>query len=171
MSGYEQGHIFSDPLNPRYVYSHGWGHVIVRFDHVTGQSGPVYTPKAEDRFGPRPGMDLSRKDPRWMFVGAQYVLASNDRITWKSISPDLTARSDQVGGDRATGTIVALVASPLDIDILWAGTSNGLIHVTRDGGTTWTNVSPPRLSAESTLTLWSMEASPHDAGIAYAGGD
>ncbi len=167
VSGYEQGHIFSDPLDPRYVYSHGGGHVIVRFDRVTGQSGPVYTPSAEDRFGPRPGMDLSRKDPRWMFVGAQYVLASNDRVTWKQISPDLTARPDQPGG-RAEGTIVALVASPLDVDLLWAGTSNGLIHVTRDAGATWTNVSPPRLAAESTLTLWSMEASSHDAGTAYA---
>jgi len=168
IGGYEQGHIFSDPLNPRYVYSHGGGHVIVRFDRVTGQSGPVFTPRPEDRFGPRPGMDLSRVDPRWMFVGSQYVLASDDRVTWKQISPDLAARPDQTGG-RAAGFIVALNASPLDLDIIWAGTSNGLIHVTRDAGATWTNVSPPRLSAESTLVLWSMEASAHDPGTAYAG--
>lgn len=170
VSGYEQGHIFADPLNPRYVYSHGNGHAIVRFDRETGQSGPVYTPASQDRFGPRPGMDLSLKDPRWMFVGAQYVLASSDRVTWTRISPDLTAREDRsgAGGRPGTGTIVALAASPLDLNVLWAGTSNGLVHVTRDRGTTWTNVSPPRLAAEPTLTLWSMEASHRDAAVAYA---
>lgn len=168
ISGYEQGHIFADPLDPRYVYSHGGGHVIVKFDRVTGQSGPVFTPAADDRFGPRPGMDMSMKDSRWMFVGSQFVYASSDRVTWNRISPDLTVRADQAGTPRASGTIVALVASPLDLNVLWAGTSNGLVHLTRDGGKTWTNVSPPRLSAESTLVLWSMEASTHDAGVAYA---
>jgi hypothetical protein len=164
VSGYEQGHIFSDPLNPRYVYSHGGGHVIIRFDRVTGQSGPVFTPAPDDRFGPRPGMDLSKKDPHWMFVGSQYVAASNDRMTWNRISPDLTVRTDRPG----TGTIVALAASPLDLNVLWAGTSNGLIHVTRDLGKTWTTVSPPRLAAESTLVLWSMEASSQEPAVAYA---
>ena len=174
VSGYEQGHIFADPFNPRFVYSHGGGHVIVRFDRETGQSGPVYTPRAQDRFGPRPGMEMSPKDPHWMFIGAQYVLASNDRVTWKQISPDLTVRADQPApasapsGGAGGGTIVALAPSALDLNLLWAGTSNGLVHVTRDRGKTWTNVSPPRLSAESTLTLWSLEASSHDAGVAYA---
>jgi photosystem II stability/assembly factor-like uncharacterized protein len=179
VSGYEQGHIFADPFDPRYVYSHGDGHAIVRFDRETGQSGPVYTPSAEDRFAPRPGMALSPKDPHWMFVGAQYVLASNDRVTWKRISPDLTVRPEAggasqaapaqpAGGRPAAGTIVALAPSALDVNLLWAGTSNGLVHVTRDGGKTWVNVSPPRLASEATLTLWSLEASPHDAGVAYA---
>jgi photosystem II stability/assembly factor-like uncharacterized protein len=168
ISGYEQGHIFTDPLNPRYVYSHGGGHVIVRFDRVTGQSGPVFTPARDDRFGPRPGMDMSAKDPRIMFVGSQFVYASNDRVTWNRISGDLTARTDPSAAGRPPGTIVALNASPFDVNLLWAGTSNGLIHVTRDGGQSWTDVSPPRLRAERTLVLWSMEASPHDASVAYA---
>ena len=132
VSGYEQGHIFSDPLNPRYVYSHGGGHVIIRFDRVTGQSGPVFTPAPDDRFGPRPGMDLSRNDPHWMFVGSQFVYASNDRVTWKRISPDLASRPGETPASRANGTIVALAASPLDVNLLWAATSNGLVRVTRD---------------------------------------
>jgi photosystem II stability/assembly factor-like uncharacterized protein len=168
VSGYEQGHIFSDPLNPRYVYSHGGGHVITRFDRMTGQSGPVFTPSPDDRFGPRPGMDLSPKDPKLMFVGSQFVYMSTDRVTWKRISGDLTTRSDAATVNRPAGTIVALAASPIDANILWAGTSNGLIHVTRDAGKTWTNVSPARLNATATLTLWSMDASSHDAGVAYA---
>jgi len=170
VSGYEQGHIFADPLDLRYVYSHGSGHRIIRFDRVTGQSGPVYTPAADDRFGPRPGMELSPKDPHWMFAGAQYVLASNDRVTWRRISPDLTVKAGAPpAGDRgAGGTIVALAPSALDVNLLWAGTSNGLVHLTRDLGRTWTDVSPPRLAAESTLVLWSMEASSHDEVTAYA---
>jgi photosystem II stability/assembly factor-like uncharacterized protein len=168
VSGYEQGHIFSDPLNPRYVYSHGGGHVITRYDRVTGQSGPVFTPAPDDRFGPRPGMDLSQKDPRLMFVGSQFVYASSDRVTWKRISGDLTTRTDTTPSGRPAGTIVAIAASPLDANVVWAGTSNGLIHLTRDGGKTWANVSPGRLNAQATLTLWSMEASSSDAGVAYA---
>ena len=168
VSGYEQGHIFSDPLNPRYVYSHGGGHVIIRFDRVTGQSGPVFTPAPDDRFGPRPGMDLSRNDPHWMFVGSQFVYASNDRVTWKRISPDLATRQGETPASRANGTIVGLAASPLDVNLLWAATSNGLVWVTRDAGKTWANVSPPRLAATPTLVPWMMEASPHDAGTAYA---
>lgn len=168
VSGYEQGHIFTDPLNTRYIYSHGGGHVIVRYDRVTGQSGPVFTPAPDDRFGPRPGMDLSQKDPRWMYVGSQFVYASNDRVTWTRISPDLTARTDAGTSGRPAGTIVAINASPLDANVIWVGTSNGLVHVTRDAGKTWVNVSPTRLSTQATLTLWSMEASSHDASVAYA---
>ncbi len=171
VSGYEQGHIFSDPLDARYVYSHGGGHVITRFDRVTGQSGPVFMPAADDRFGPRPGMELSRKDPHWMFVGSQFVYASNDRVTWTRISGDLATRADRQGsgpnGNR--GTITAIAASPVDVNLIWVATSNGLVHVTRDMGRTWTMVAPPRLHAETTLATWSIEASPHDAGVAYVG--
>ncbi|HKW01550.1 MAG TPA: hypothetical protein VJN96_17115 [Vicinamibacterales bacterium] len=161
VAGYEQGHIFADPGNPRFVYSHGGGHTVLKFDRETGQVGPIYTPREADRFGPRPGMALSPKDPKRLYVGAQYVLETDDRgVTWRTISQDLTGGS---------GTIVALAPSPVDAQILWVGASSGLIHLTRDGGTTWKNVSPPDLSSSAaTLTLWSMEASSHDAGVAYA---
>jgi len=160
VSGYEQGHIFADPLNPRYVYSHGGGHTVLRFDRETGQVGPIYIPSAQDRFGPRPGMALSPKDPHRIFLGAQYVLETDDRgVTWKTISPDMT------GGN---GTIVALAPSPLDAGLLWVGSSTGLIHVTRDGGQSWKDVSPADLASNATMALWSMEASGHDAGTAYA---
>ena len=158
VSGYEQGHIFVDPFDWRYVYSHGGGHNVLKFDRETGQVSPIYTPREADRFGPRPGMALSPKDPHRLFLGAQYVLQTDDRGgTWTRISDDLTGGS---------GTIVALAPSPLDTQLLWVGSSTGLIHVTRDGGRTWKNVSPPELT--STQTLWSMEASPHDQGAAYA---
>jgi photosystem II stability/assembly factor-like uncharacterized protein len=160
VSGYEQGHIFADPFNPRYVYSHGGGHTVLRFDRETGQVGPIFTPRDQDRFGPRPGMALSPKDPHRLFVGAQYVLETDDRgVTWKTISPDLT------GGN---GTIVAVAPSPLDAGLLWVASSSGLIHVTRDGGQNWKDVSPTDTASNATMALWSMEASGHDAGVAYA---
>ncbi|HEX5474173.1 MAG TPA: hypothetical protein VFX12_05870 [Vicinamibacterales bacterium] len=177
VSGYEEGHIFADPFDSRYVYTHGEGHAVVRFDRQTGQVGPVYTPRREDRFGPRPAMELSPKDPHWLLLGAQYVLATNDwGAAWRRISPDLTIRPSgaptlapaaahsQPGGP----TIVALAPSALDVNLLWAGTSNGLIHLTRDFGKTWTNVTPPDLAKASSLTLWSIEASRHDPGVAFA---
>ena len=163
VAGYEQGHIFADPRDGRYVYSHGGGHTIVRYDRVTGQAGPVFMPAADDRFGPRPGMDLSPKDPAWMFVGSQFVHASNDRVTWARISGDLTSRPDR----PANGTITAIAASPLDAGLLWVGTSNGLVHVTKDRGQSWASVAPARLAGDAALTVWSIEASPHDAGVAY----
>ena len=170
VSGYEEGHIFSDPLDPRYVYTNGNGHAVIRFDKQTGQSGPVYTPASGDRFGPRPAMEGSSKDPHWIFLGAQYVLASTDRMTWNRISPDLTVHAGAVPpGRAANGTIVALAPSPLDLDVLWAGTSNGIVQVTRDRGKTWTDVTPAQFSSEPALTIWSLEASSHDRGVAYAG--
>lgn len=169
VSGYEEGHIFSDPLDPRYVYTNGNGHAVVRFDKQTGQAGPVYTPAPGDRFGPRPAMEVSPKDPHWIFLGAQYVLASTDRRTWNRISPDLTTRAAAPAAGRSpAATIVALAPSPVDLDVLWAGASNGVIQLTRDRGKTWTDVSPPQLSAEPGLTIWSMEASSHDRAVAYA---
>jgi hypothetical protein len=95
-----------------------------------------------------------------IFLGAQYVMKTADRgATWTPISEDLT------GGN---GTITALAPSPLDVNLLWAGSSNNLIHVTRDGGKTWKDVTPRDLGPTSTSTIWSMEASSHDAGAAYA---
>ncbi|HEY3885330.1 MAG TPA: hypothetical protein VGL62_08995, partial [Vicinamibacterales bacterium] len=175
VSGYEEGHIFSDPLDPRYVYTHGNGHAVVRFDTLTGQSGPVYTPASGDRFGPRPGMAISPKDPHWMFLGAQYVLASSDRVTWTRISPDLTARAGAAaartagGGRGAAPNLDALAPSPLDVGVLWAGTSNGIVQLTRDRGQTWTDVSPPQFASEPALTVWSIEASGRDPAVAYVG--
>lgn len=179
VSGYEEGHIYVDPFDPRYVVTHGGGHAVLRFDRETGQVGPIYTPRGQDRFGPRPAMAYSPRDPHRLFVGAQYVLETDDGgANWRQISPDLTSKPGAAApaGPRAAGrggrgggaTLVALAPSPLDANLLWAGSSNGLIHLTRDDGRTWQDVSPPALASTPTLTLWSIEASPHDAGAAYA---
>jgi photosystem II stability/assembly factor-like uncharacterized protein len=181
VSGYEEGHIYVDPFDPRYVITHGGGHTVLRFDRDTGQVGPIYTPRGQDRFGPRPAMAYSSRDPHRLFLGAQCVLETDDGgANWRQISPDLTVTPGGAppgppaagrggrGGGGGGATLVALAPSPIDANLLWAGSSNGLIHLTRDDGREWQDVSPPALASTPTLTLWSIEASPHDAGTAYA---
>jgi hypothetical protein len=97
-------------------------------------------------------LTLSAHDHNVLYVGSQYVHATSDGGNrWKEISPDLTRNDksrqkisggltpDNIGVEYA-GVVFAIGESPLDAKVLWAGTNDGLVHVTRDGGTTWTNV-------------------------------
>ena len=101
--------------------------------------------------------------------------------SWTAISPDLTRndKSKQVssGGPLTKDntsveyydTVFTIAESPVQKDLLWAGTDDGLIHVSRDGGKNWTNVTPKGMPEWSLVSL--IEASPHDAGTAYAAVD
>jgi photosystem II stability/assembly factor-like uncharacterized protein len=119
-----------------------------------------------------------------LYYANQFVMRSRDRgKTWEKISPDLsrlkpdvpanldpiTAKDiDQPMTDRF-GVVYALAPSPLDAKLLWAGTDDGLIHVTRDDGKTWTNVTPPAMTAWSKVAH--LEAGHFDAQTAYAAVD
>lgn len=192
VGGFEAGYIAVDPLDPRWVYTQGWYHVLRRFDRKTWQVIVVYTPTPEDRFGSMPPTVFSPTNPHRLYLGAQYVLASDDggRI-WYKLGGDLTQRpaspeSAAAGGAAANGrggagrgaaagrgpaggrggTIDSLAPSPINGQVLWAGTSNGLIQLSRDGGQSWTNVSPPDLSARSAVNH--IDAGHHSTGTAYA---
>src|SRR5262249_38114284 len=102
---------------------------------------------------------------------------TNEGSSWQAISPDLT-RNDKTklgpsGGpitkDNTSieyyATVFALAESPKDGSVLWAGSDDGLVHVTRDGGKTWTNVTPKGLPEWSRVSQ--IDASPHDAGTAW----
>ena len=171
--GFENGFIVADPLNPRWVYTQGWYHVLRRFDRQTSQVTVLYQPAPQDRFGGAPPLAFSPQDPHTLFMGAQYLLASSDNAnTWRPISPDLTARTDQPGaapaaggrGGPAGGSIQALAPSPVNAGSIWVGTSNGLIQLTRDGGRNWTDVTPPDLPAGAINVL---DASHSDGGTVY----
>jgi hypothetical protein len=121
---------------------------------------------------------ISPHDPTTLHVASQYVHRSTDEgASWTRISPDLTAHAPatlgRTGGPihgEMTGaewyaTIYALAESPRAKGVLWAGSDDGLIHVSRDGGGTWANVTPPGYG-KFTRTA-GIEASPHDAGTAY----
>jgi photosystem II stability/assembly factor-like uncharacterized protein len=175
--GFENGFLIADPMDKRYMYTQGWYHVLRRYDRTTGQVVVLYQPAPEDRFGGAPPLAFSPQDPRTLYVAAQHVLASNDRgLTWHSISPDLAALPDAmaqpsaptggggVGAPAPGGSIQSLAPSPVAGGLIWVGTSTGMIHITRDGGKTWTNVTPPNLPPGGINVI---DASHANAGTAY----
>src|SRR5439155_3606686 len=124
-------------------------------------------------------LTLSSHDHNRLYVGSQYVhMTADGGKTWREISPDLTRNDktrqkisggltpDNIGVEYA-GVVFAIAESPLDAKVLWAGTNDGLVHVTRDGGTSWSNVtnSIPGLLPWGTIS--NIEPSRYDAGTAY----
>jgi photosystem II stability/assembly factor-like uncharacterized protein len=175
--GFENGFLIADPLNKRYLYTQGWYHVLRRYDRETGQVFVLYQPSADDRFGGAPPLAFSPIDKRTLYMAAQHVMASSDHgLTWRVISPDLAAPKNlaldasvlaggsTVSGPAAGGSIQTLALSPIAAGVFWAGTSTGLIHVTRDGGRTWSNVTPKNLPAGPINVI---DASHASAGTAY----
>ena len=177
--GFENGFLIADPLDKRYLYTQGWYHVLRRFDRMTGQVAVLYQPAPDERFGGAPPLAFSPKDGRTLYMAAQHVLESTDRgQTWQRISPDLLTlpggpapaaapgeRITGVGAPAVGGSIQSLALSPVTPGVIWAGTSNGLIHVTRDHGRTWANVTPPNLPSTGINVI---DASHANAGTAYA---
>jgi photosystem II stability/assembly factor-like uncharacterized protein len=176
-AGFENGFLIADPLDKRYMYTQGWYHVLRRFDRTTNQVIVLYQPTADERFGGAPPLAFSPRDPQTMYMAAQHVLASTDRgLTWRTISPDLAAPpggpppdagapAGGVGAPAPGGSITTLALSPVTAGVMWVGASTGLIHVTRDNGKTWTNVTPPNLPPTSINVI---DASHASAGTAYA---
>ena len=122
---------------------------------------------------------LSQHDHNTLYVGSQYVHKTTDGgRSWKVISPDLTRNDktrqrqsggltpDNIGVEYA-GVVFAIAESPLDRNVLYAGTNDGLVHVSRDGGATWTNVTASIPGLVYWGTISSIEPSRYDAGTAY----
>lgn len=183
----EGGYIVPDPSDPKIVYGGDTLGQLFRFDKRTGQSqdiSPVAVniwgtemPQRELRFTWTSPLVFSPQDSRALYFGAQYVLKTEDAgMSWHAISPDLTgtdpnlattgALSPANAKARGYGVVYTIAPSPVRADEIWAGTDTGLIHLTRDGGKTWTNVSPQGLSDWSKVSM--IEASHFDAEAAYA---
>jgi photosystem II stability/assembly factor-like uncharacterized protein len=176
--GFENGFLIADPLDKRYLYTQGWYHVLRRFDRQTGQVVVLYQPTSEDRFGGAPPLAFSPRDPKTMYMAAQWVMSSTDRgQTWKVISNDLLVvprgptpeaapgeRITGVGAPAVGGSIQSLAVSPVTPGVIWVGTSNALVHLTRDDGKTWTHVTPPNMPGGGINVL---DASHANAGTAY----
>jgi photosystem II stability/assembly factor-like uncharacterized protein len=174
----EYGYIAPDPLDPDIVY----GGKLTRFD---GRSlevqnvapEPVRTGKY--RFVRTAPVIFSPVDPHVLFYAGQVLFrTSNGGSSWDVISPDLTREApeapDSIGVFRTPemktmprrGVIYTVAPSYKDAGVVWAGTDDGLIHLTRDGGRTWTNVTPPELTPWSKVSL--MDAGHFDVETAYA---
>jgi photosystem II stability/assembly factor-like uncharacterized protein len=120
---------------------------------------------------------LSPHDPQTAYAGSQFVHRTTDRgQTWTIISPDLTTNeASRSGPSPGLGpdtqdvycSLFAIAESPAERGVIWAGSTDGLVHVTRDGGEAWSNVTPPATLLPSSGTISSIEASPHAAGTAF----
>ncbi len=190
VGGGEAGYVVSDWSNPDIVYAGEYLGIITRHDRRTGESRNVSAwpenPSGKGgeemryRFQWTAPIHVSPHDASVVYHGAQVVFRTRDGgHTWESISPDLTRndRSRQkwsggpITGDNTGvetwGTVFTIVESPREKGLIWVGSDDGLVHVTRDAGKTWTNVTGhiPGAPKEGTISL--IEPSPHDAATAY----
>ncbi len=188
VGGGEAGFVVADPDDPNVVYAGEYLGYLSRYDERTGQAPHVgiYPDNgsghgAEDlrhRFQWTAPIVISPHDSNLVYHASNTLQQTRDGgQTWEIISPDLT-RNDKskqkwaggpITGDNTGvefyGTIFAVAESPVEAGTLWAGTDDGLVHVTRDGGKNWSNVTPR--GAPEWATVVTLEASHWDAGTAY----
>ncbi len=192
VGGGESGYIIPDPRDANIVYAGSGGGALTRFDKRTQQAQDITVwpmdgagHGAKDLKYRQAWTDpiaMSPYNPDVLYTAAEVVFKSTDHgMSWSVISPDLTrndkSKQESSGGpltkDNTTveyyDTVFALAESPLQKDLIWAGTDDGLIQLTRDGGQHWTSVTPKGIPEWSLVSL--IEASPHDAGTAYAAVD
>jgi photosystem II stability/assembly factor-like uncharacterized protein len=170
----EYGYVAPDPLNPNIVY----GSKGTRYNRITGEVEDV-KPKGTYRYLRTAPLLFSYVDPHTLYLGAQMVLkTTNGGHGWEAISPDLTRETYEVPasvasyGDAAKsqatrrGVVYSIGPSRLSVNVIWAGTDDGLIHVTRDGGKNWKNVTPPGMTPWSKVAQ--LDASHFDDDTVYA---
>jgi len=178
-------HAYPDPTSPNIIYLEYQGGQILRFNRDTGQVKQIkpYPAAGEPplRCSWNTAMHMSSNSPGTLYMGCQYLFRSADRgESWEKISPDLTTddpqrqRQKQSGGltiDNSTAenntTIYSISESPVDGNVIWVGTDDGNVQVTRDGGTTWSNVGTNIEGVPGGLWVSFVDASPHDAGAAF----
>jgi photosystem II stability/assembly factor-like uncharacterized protein len=170
--GFEYAFITPDPAHPNLVYSGGWYGSVVRHDESTGQIATVFERGKKYRAAQMPPLVFSPQDASTLYLGMQFVLKTVDGgRSWREISPDLTGYGEQEEPEKPDPdkprppAITALSPSSVRSGVIWAGTSNRIVQLTRDGGRNWQNVSPSGL-AEPTEILY-VEASHHDPATAY----
>lgn len=185
--GCETGPILPNPVNPDTVYG-GCKGQFSRTDMRTGQE-QNYWVGAQYLYGFKPNelkyrfqrvspMAISPHDPRVIYFGSQYVHRTTDGgVTWERISPDLTANDPSkqvisgspitrdVTGEEYYSTLYAIRESPTEKGVIWAGANDGPIHVTRNDGKSWTDVTPKGLQPGGRVQ--NIEPSPHRKGSAY----
>jgi photosystem II stability/assembly factor-like uncharacterized protein len=187
-AGCETGWATPDPVNPDIVWGGCYAGVVERWDAKTGMSRSVSV-WPERTMGANAGqiklrmnwtfpIAISPHDHNTVYVGSQYVHATSDGgQTWKTISPDLTTNDKTMMGDSGgltvdnlsveyAGVVYTIAESPREKGVIWAGANDGVVSVTRDGGATWSNVTPGAgLPPKGTVA--SVDPSPHENGVCY----
>jgi len=172
----EYGYAAPDPLHPGIIF----GGKVTRFDERTGDGqnvGPVVVRGGTDRFVRTAPILFSPADPHVLFFATQFLYKTIDGgRSWTTISPDLSRKNPSVpsslgvyaadaGKAEHRGVIYAIGPSPLNVNVIWTGSDDGAVHVTRDGGATWADVTPPELTPWSKVTQ--IDASHFDQQSAY----
>jgi len=185
--GYGDGfHVYPHQTQPHIVYWEWQGGRIARTNQKTNETKdiqpfPTRKGEADYRYNWNAGMALSPSDPDGIYIGAQYLFKSTDRgDTWKKISGDLTTNDPRKlqqyksGGltvDDTTAenhcTIFTIAESPLDQHVIWVGTDDGNLQITRNGGKSWKNVVKNITGLPACTWCSTVEASHFDAGTAY----
>lgn len=187
-AGFESGYVVADPANPDIVYGGNYSGFISRFDHKTGENRAVSVWPVNDLGN---GADISKyrfqwnfpiffspHNPKKLYAGGNVLFATeNEGASWTALSGDLTtndkSKQKSSGGPITqdnTGvetycTIFTAMESPLEKDLLWTGSDDGLINVSKDGGAHWENVTPPQAGK---WMMWNcVEADPFKKGTAY----
>ena len=190
VGGCETGPAVPKPGDPDVVYSNCKGRFYL-YSNRTGQSRNYYV-GAMNMYGRNPAelpyrfqrtvpIEVSPHDPDVVYHGSQYVHKTMDGgITWETISPDLTAFRPErqvisggpitrdITGEEHYSTLYVIEESPIEDGLIWTGANDGPVHVTCDGGETWTEVTPPDMPPEGRIQH--IDPSPHNPGTAYVAG-
>ncbi|MFA9453635.1 MAG: WD40/YVTN/BNR-like repeat-containing protein, partial [Candidatus Aminicenantaceae bacterium] len=179
VGGGESGHIAVDPRDPDVIYAGNYIGIITRLDRKNGHSKRIDAyPELADGIAPRDlkyrfqwnfPIRISPHDPDVLYITSNHVHRSRDQgLTWDVISPDLTydidAYLDRPGGPiqhDTTGvetycTIFAFEESPQEPGVLWAGSDDGRVHVSRDNGGSWQEVTPKDMPKEGTVNMFDI---------------
>ena len=192
VGGGESGYIAPDPQDRDVFYAGSYGGLLTRTNVRTGErrainvwpDNPMGFSSGDitERFQWTYPIVIAPTNPDVLYVTSQHVWKStNEGQSWTRISPDLTRHDpstlgpsggpitlDQTGVETYA-TIFTLAPSAVDGNVIWAGSDDGMVHVTRDGGKNWQDVTPKDLPPFTRISL--IEASPHGAGTAYLAGN
>lgn len=173
----EYGYVVADPLNPNIVY----GGKISKYNKLTGQVQDI-SPDCHDgkyRFIRTAPIVFSPVDHKTLYYAGNVIFKTTDGgNSWDVISPDLTRQEYTIPASvgvfttgtmqhmKPRGVVYTIAPSPLDENLIWAGSDDGLIHVTHDGGSTWDDVTPSSITDWNKISM--LEASHFDVNTAYA---
>ena len=189
-AGGESAHLAPDPKNNDVVYGGTYKGYMMREDHSLGQTRSVNVwpdnPAGSGvevmkyRFNWNFPVAFSIHDPNRLYAGSNFLhVTENEGQSWKTISPDLTRglpetikssggpiTQDNTGAEFYSN-LFAISESPLESGVIWVGSDDGLIHVTRDNGQNWENVTPPEKLSPKLNMINCIDPSPFDPGTAY----
>ena len=178
--------MFADPSDPNFIYAEAQGGEIGRINRKTHESRPIkplpHYKESKLRFNWNTPIHISQAQKGTIYIGSQFLFRSRDfGQTWARISPDLTTndpskqKQEESGGvtiDNSAAemhtTVFAIAESPRNANVVWVGTDDGNVQLTRNGGTSWTNVAGNIRGLPKNAWVSSVEAGHFDEGTVYA---